>query len=596
MTGMVAVIAHDRRRMVGDGEIDALATIYEGLRGPGRRHLARAGTYARVAKIDGPSAARPGIEYRDGDWVAATGMAYPHASLLGADLLALDGQFALIAYDRRADRVVVISDPFGMHALYMAERSGKTYISTSALTLARYLGAGTSRLGLSVFLRCGLQFGPITNWEGIERVEPATCLTFSADGRACTVYRQLAVDEHVARLRFPRAVDHAIDVLTELFRSRFAGGARLWADLTGGYDTRLLTLVLHRAGVDFRANTVGEPHNADVRIARRIARTAGWDWARFRVPEAWDALAPAMAQPALAWADGRLPAPQLAGVLWQHERKAHTHQTLLAGGGADVYRGFSWRQEFLDAGRSTIVNYDNLIRMNFFDIGDLAMLAAPETDGVYDYLRARMELRTRPYAALLNTTQLDVLLAYKRPNWDGIYGSAAMASLRFESPFFFTDAYQTAFSIWYGYRNHHRLMRAMIERLDPAVAAIPTTSGGPAERMRPGNLYRFAPYYAKIARAAATKLTLKALGRGLFAAAAVEDPRLVAGRGALARHLDLSPDTLLSASLYRAPALAAFLRRASSPDFAEGTLLERLITVEMIMRATAAPARAQRGA
>jgi len=248
MTGIVGVIARDRGLSAAQAEVEALAGTYEALRGTGLRHAAAAGSSAQIIKIDTASASRPGIERHHGSWAAATGVVHGAPSLIGTALAELDGQFGLISYDRDADSITVATDPLGMHTLYAAERAGKTYISSSALVLARHLGAPPSRLGLAVLLCCGTQYGPITNWEGIERLGPATCLRFDAAGMHRSTYWRLEVDEAVARLGFGQAVDHAIEVLSATFGHYFAGQVGMWADLTGGYDTRLLTLLLHRAG------------------------------------------------------------------------------------------------------------------------------------------------------------------------------------------------------------------------------------------------------------------------------------------------------------------------------------------------------------
>ena len=584
MTGIVGMIAHDHRRPIAGAEVEALAAAYESLRGVGQRHAAGGATFARLIKIDTASADRPGIEQRDGSWAAATGVLLGTPSLIGADLAALDGQFALISYDRDTDSITVATDPFGMHALYLAERQDTTYISSSALALAQHLGARPSRLGLAVLLCCGMQSGPITNWEGIERLDPAIRLQFGPAGRSRTTYWQPAVDEAITRLDFRRSVDYAIDAVGETFRSSFVGRGYPWVDLTGGYDTRLLALLLRRAGVGFRTNTVGKPSYPDVIIARRIASLAGWDWTRFRVPETWPELAPPLARAALAWADGRLPAQHLAQVLWAHQQKGRVHPQHLAGGGGDVYRGKAWRQEFLRAGRSTHVNYDNLIAMVHLKIDDTSLLAPGLVDDVVAYLRTWMMAHTRQYAGALNTVQLDVLLAATRPAWDGIFGSAAGAYLCSALPFFLKPSFTTAFSIDYRYRNHHRLMRAMIERLDPRIAAIPTTSGGPAQEWRASNLHRFAPYYALIGRAAINKLSQKAWGHGLLPSPTQEDLQASEGERALLTDLALDPATMRSATLFREHALRAMLCQARQPGSNE-RMLGRILTVEMAMRA-----------
>jgi hypothetical protein len=273
-----------------------------------------------------------------------------------------------------------------------------------------------------------------------------------------------------------------------------------------------------------------------------------------------------------------------------HEQKSHIHPALLLGGGGHAYRGHAWRQEFFRAGRSTRVNYDRLIAM-LATHGSL--LAGAHADEVPEYLRALLLDLTQHYGAHLNTTQLDVIMAHQCAAWEGMFSSASESQLQCEVPFLFKQAFGTAFSTSYRYRNSHRLMRAMIERLDPHIAAITTTSGGPAQVPHWTNAYRFAPYYTKIARATITKLTLNVRDGGLLARGGVEDPRVAMGTRALVRQLDLTPSAMLSAPLYHTRWLEAFLRQAETPGFSQGDLLDRMITVELVLRATEQPSSIQ---
>src|SRR5207253_5578999 len=66
-----------------------------------------------------------------------------------------------------------------------------------SLALAKHLGARPSSLGLSVYLRAGYQFGSVTNWEGIERLDPGTRVTFTRDGAVRHTYWRPTVDPAV---------------------------------------------------------------------------------------------------------------------------------------------------------------------------------------------------------------------------------------------------------------------------------------------------------------------------------------------------------------------------------------------------------------
>ena len=59
-------------------------------------------------------------------------------------------------------------------------------------------------------------------------------------------------------------------------------------------------------------------------------------------------------------------------------------------------------------------------------------------------------------------------------------------------------------------------MRRMMERLDPAAAALETTRGGPALPMRPSTAGRYLPYYRLLGRKGLNKVSGQVVGRPLM--------------------------------------------------------------------------------
>jgi hypothetical protein len=587
--GFVAVVAHDRSASIQE-DLDALANEYERLRGPSERIIVSAGSWAAVVGFNLPREERAQTQVRASSWAVAAGAVHFARHPPKGGLADLEGQFALFAYDGIHATAILASDAFGFQALYIAERNGTTYISTSVLALARYVRARPSLLGVRSFLRAGYHFGRRTSWEGIERLDPASFMAFTPEGVETQVYWSPVVDPSVARLGFDEAVEHCLEVAVGAYRDLFAGITPLWADLTGGYDTRLLTLLMRETGVPFDTNTRGSPYSPDLPVAREIARRAGWNWSPMTLPDEWESLLPPLLPVALAWGDGNLDAIELARVLWAHESLGQEHRDLAIGGGGEHFRGFTWRQEFLQAGRSSRVNIDNWLDMRLLHPLNTEVFASDPTPEVRDDFRERMVRHAEPYSGELNTTQLDVMYAYKMTGHFGAFLSADGAFLRSRLPFYFRPIFAAAFSTNYRHRNTHRLMRHMINRLDPTLAAVRTVTGGPAQPWRLTNVHRFAPYYVDVARRAAAKLSQRAIGRAVFAPSSKPpSPAKERARSTLVRELRtegvLDPRQMRSAPLYKQGALEPWLELAERPVFADDALLGRVITVELALRA-----------
>jgi hypothetical protein len=591
MSGLVGIVSERRDVRVSDDETERLSRDYEQLRGTSRRVEYSAGGFARVTQL---LASRQGtVEDMSArgaasSWVASAGTLHDCGSSGGTDLAQLDGQFAWVSYDTSRDTLQLASDPMGMQALYVARRAGKTFFSTCALALAKHLRARPSYLGLLVFLRAGYQFGALTPWEGIERLDPGTRITFAPDGVAREVYWSPSVDEELARMDMRSTVERCNEVAIQTFHAYLAERPRAWADLTCGYDTRLLTLLLRDAGVEFIANTVGAENTRDASVAAQIARVEGWEWRRFEIPHNWTESLRELLPLAVGWGDCHLNALQLAEVLWGHREKSRLHSSLFIGGGGEHFRLHASQQEFFNAGRSTRVNLDNWVDMVLLWPMDTAVFAEDPTAAVRADLRRRMAAHAEPFSSHLNTVQLDILHAYKTTGHLGAYRSAAGAFLDAELPFYSKPVFTAALSASHRHRKSHELARHMICALDERVSGFQTTPGGPAQPRRLGNLHRFAPYYGSRARKATTKISQRVLGRALLLPTPMADPVRGNARADLVNTVEegrpLRASAMRSARLFNADVLDRLLSRAGDPHLSEAELLGRILTVELALR------------
>ncbi|MCW2739633.1 MAG: hypothetical protein JWR45_55 [Blastococcus sp.] len=590
MSGLVAVLAVGRDRAVDDDELRRLVACYEAVRGPSTVTVARGGSSARAARLEPADGA--GAEWSTAaDWPLVVGV--PHAED-GATpgsrpwLASVDGQFALVSYDDATGEAVVAGDPLGMFGVYVAAGQGVLYVSTSSLALARFLRAPADRLALQSFLLSGYHFGSRSHWQGVDRLEPGQVVRVGPEGRSQEYYWRPQVDPAVQRLTLGKAADHCIEASVGAL-SRLGGQPESWIDLTGGYDSRLLALLLRRAGVSFAANTRHTTDPAEIAIARRIVELTGWTWVHPQLPPDWDAVLPGELASSLAWGDGNLEVLQLSRVLWVHRQLARSRPALLSGGGGEHLQFAGWKSEFRAAGRSNRVNFDNFIDMRMIKPVNRSVLAGDPLPDVREDMRQRLARWIEPYSSELNTTQLDLLYAYKVTGHFGAYRSADDGLLTAQLPYYFRPVFEAAFSTDYRHRNGHRLMRHMMKRLDPALAALPTTRGGPAEPLRITNAHRYAPYFTQLARKAVTKVSDRTLGRPLLLQRRSFPWASNANRSVLddlsSRDL-FSPERLRSAGLYRPEALRALLEASQRPGSTQDAMLGRIITVEMSLQMT----------
>jgi hypothetical protein len=585
VSGLVAVVSHDRRSAVPADEMTALVRRFTALRGDGEVRHAGAGAWARVVHIGSGAA---GAWEEGENWAAAAGALHTPAPLTTVPLADLEGQFAGVRHRASADVVEAFSDPFGMQQFYCAEHAGRTYLSTSATVLAGHLDAPADERGAEHFLRTGKQMGPVTLWQGVERLDPATVLRFGRDGRSRAVYWRPVVDSAVRALSLQRTIDHVAEVASATVGRWLGGHSHMWADLTGGYDSRLAVALLARAGLPFRANTSGEAETADVRLAREVARAGGFDWRHERLPVGWR-LDPAFLDEAVGWSDGTLDVLALGEIQWRQDRRRRFAPVVVNGGGGEHLGPMPWLQEFNQAGRSSEVNFENFLRMRMLPpAAGPSVLRADRVDAVEaycrDYAREVFARRTEPYRDELNTTQLDMMYVYRAISHFGAFRSAFEAHVRTEIPFYFKDVFSAGLSSDHRWRNGHRLHRGVIERVGPRISAVATERGGPAQRVRAGNAHRFLPYYGRLGRTAVRKL------RGRPAPTTPMPSSQADAYAAAVRALQadgvFDVDSMRTGPLYDRVALERMVEQVGSRGFSAWTVLGRVTTLELALRRT----------
>jgi hypothetical protein len=505
-------------------------------------------------------------------------------------LQALDGQFALFLEEEHADRVTLATDAFGMQSLFVARAGDHLLFSTSALALATHLRAAPSDVSLKMFLRAGYLIGPLTLWEGVERLEPGGALVVERGVVSARTYYRPQTRPAGRSNGLGRAVGASAEAVRTTCASHLGASGEIWADLTGGFDTRLLCVALDAAGVRFRTNTVGPPESADVLVAERVAAAARWKWQRLGPPYPAPRDAESWAELGARWGDGSLPMLEVGRVLATHALKADSGPRALAIGGAFEHaRGDSWQQEFVRAGHTSVVNMDNWVRMRCIHPLDMQVFTSDFTGEVEQEFRERMSSWASPYRDELNTTQLDVMSAYKRTGHFGAWTSAARSYIEPEMPAYYKNIFEVLFSTSPRLRRGYRLQRHLIDHFNPGVAAVTTANGGPAAPMRSRNVVRFAPAYGRLVARAARKATEwrgRPSAHGALAPREHVDEALhEAGRLGLPHSTSAGEFRL--ERLVRPASLGPLLGAVRERDGAALRVLDRVMTVEWSLRASA---------
>ena len=550
-----------------------------------------AGCWLAGGRDDASALARLGASLRSGTaaWRAA---AAP-----------LDGFFALAAGDPAGRELAAATDRTGTLHLYRAAAGSCELLSTSSLLLAGLAGAGFDPVAVHEFLGTGSVFESRSLHAGVEKLPPAVLLRWR-DGRLVArerwwELRPLLWGGAEARAH-PGDVPALAGALTAALDALLAAHPAAVLDLTGGFDSRAVLGAALATGRPFRTVVVGADDDGDVVAAGAIARAFGLSHTHLVPGRDYGARGLPDLRAALALCDGEADVVEYAGIAQIQRRMAESAGAAGAGGGAtingssgELCRGYWWDLlpsldapgPAFDARRAALGRFatDDWADRMLAGAGDAAGGGATLADhftGVVE--RAVADLRDLPAVALADV----IYLTLRMQRWAGRLVSATDRLWPCVSPFMFEGPMRAALSAPPERRRRDRMMRALIEHLNPALALLPMADGSPALPLRAGTLHRFGPH--------AVALGGKAWGRvrrKLGGAARSGAPSGGAGE-ALARLVSapdvavlLEPGAMRTRELYDGQALAAFVAAARAPGFDQPRRWGRVLTLELVAQA-----------
>ncbi len=254
-------------------------------------------------------------------------------------LAALDGIYAAAVFDARCGKIHLVADRYGLRQLCWTRRGDVLAWASEPKALLQLPGFSPvlDRQSLEAFLGIGYLVGDRTWLENIERLTPATCLTYglhdqTIQRRRYWEWERISLDigkpsprelaEELGR-RFVRAVER-----------RCSQGERVGLTLSGGLDSRAILAAMPQHQAPIPALTFGSEGSSEVRIAAMAAARKGARHHTFEIgPRNW--FLPRIGG---IWAtDGQLDLYHMHGV--EYPNLGDLFETALSGAGGDGIAG-----------------------------------------------------------------------------------------------------------------------------------------------------------------------------------------------------------------------------------------------------------------
>lgn len=193
------------------------------------------------------------------------------------------GHFALIL--EKKDQFVLAVDRLRSIPLFMAKHGNTLFVGDDSAAVA----CGKEQEGFDPvlayeFLLCGYVTGADTLCREVRQLRPGHCAVVNAAKGALEVmdlrYYEF-VHQYGPEIRLDEAIYRFDQTLTTVFGRLvdYANGRTIVVPLSGGFDSRLVVLMLKRLGYDnVIAFSYGCPGNTQSRISQRVADSLGIAW------------------------------------------------------------------------------------------------------------------------------------------------------------------------------------------------------------------------------------------------------------------------------------------------------------------------------
>jgi asparagine synthase (glutamine-hydrolysing) len=181
----------------------------------------------------------------------------------------LDGMFAGCAFDIPNRRLHLFRDHVGIKPMFYVHFRNQLIFASTVTGLKPVIQAVVDPQAVRTYLECGYVNSPRTLLHGVRSVPPGSTATFVDPMRKPCVNEWFSLD---ACQPAPRTIR---ELVNSAVQSEIPDGWPVVSTLSGGIDSTLLTLLLHKAGAEPNALTVryeGTEPDLDLRTARRISR------------------------------------------------------------------------------------------------------------------------------------------------------------------------------------------------------------------------------------------------------------------------------------------------------------------------------------
>ncbi len=182
------------------------------------------------------------------------------------------GQFALLIFNKGT--VHLITDKLGSFPVFKFESDKKICISNIFRYVCKVNDLSLNHQAVAEYLSIDYVFGNSLFHE-VDLLKECSIYSFNHAFSSSTYHNYLDTVQFDTYKNIDEVSELSIQVLTDAL-SVFADDKKLFCDLTGGFDTRTISVLMHRLGISFSCGICGEQNVNETQIARDVADRLGY--------------------------------------------------------------------------------------------------------------------------------------------------------------------------------------------------------------------------------------------------------------------------------------------------------------------------------